>query len=58
LANQADPFHVYPLGDLREHVLEGHGELCWCGVRIEDGIVIHTSADGREACETGARGPS
>lgn len=48
----SDPVqHVYPLGDLREHVLEGMGESCWCGVRVVDGVVIHTSADGREADE-------
>lgn len=53
-----NPLHVYPLDDLREHVIEGYGEKCWCGVRVDDGIVVHTSADGREDFETGKRKPS
>ena len=50
-----NPLHVYPLNDLREHVIEGYGENCWCNIRVEDGIVIHTSMDGREKFETGER---
>ena len=49
-----DFYHVYPLNDLREHVLEGVN--CWCHPRIddEDGLVVHNAADEREKYETGA----
>ncbi len=53
-----EPLHVYPVDDLREHVIEGYGEGCWCGARVEDGLVIHNSLDGREQFETGERKPS
>jgi hypothetical protein len=48
--------HVYPVGDLREHVTEGRD--CWCHPVIEDHdgvgeVVIHNSLDGRERYETG-----
>jgi hypothetical protein len=49
------PIEVYPVGDLREHVLAASGKPCWCGAVDEDGVIIHTSADGREAFETGER---
>lgn len=50
---------VYPLGDLRQHVVGDRGK-CWCHPEIEctgDGgwIVVHNSMDGREQFETGAR---
>lgn len=52
--------HVYPLNDLRRHQLEGAD--CWCQPRVElsdpktgepyaEALVIHNSADGREAVE-------
>ncbi len=44
--------HVYPLGDLETHVLEG--TQCKCNPRIEtenEIIVVHNSFDGREAVE-------
>ena len=47
--------HVYPLGDLREHVLT---PLCWCRPRRDEDdreIVVHKSMDGREAFERGDR---
>lgn len=51
------PVHVYPLNDLREHATDG--TECWCGAEEDDeGIVVHNSADGREAFETGERKPS
>lgn len=52
--------HVYPVNDLKEHDTEGL--TCWCCPVIEWGdadlgdpyaepLVIHNSADGREAVE-------
>lgn len=53
-----DVVHVYPVGDLRDHVIDNHGE-CWCGPTIQhepDGtLIIHNSLDGREEYETGKR---
>jgi hypothetical protein len=45
--------HVIPFNDAHEH----EGSLgCWCHpVTDEDGIVIHNSADNREAFESGER---
>ena len=50
--------HIIPLHDLREHVAE-EGEECWCKPHVEEdtGLVIHNSADGREAYEIGSRKP-
>jgi len=51
--------HVYPLDDLRQH--ETDGEDCWCEPSYQyeigwlDHILIHNSADGREAFERGER---
>ena len=49
--------HVYPIGDLKEHVLEG--EVCWCQPTVDRDevptIVVHNSMDGRERYETGQR---
>ena len=52
--------HVYPVHDLREH--DTGGLTCWCcpvvefvhaetGITYAEPIVIHNSADGREAVE-------
>jgi hypothetical protein len=44
---------VAPLDDLRDHV---RGPDCWCGPTVTlDGILLHTSMDGREAYERGER---
>lgn len=44
--------HVYPLADLRRHVLCGP---CWCKPRLDledrTALIVHTSADGRELVE-------
>ena len=50
-------FHVYPLGDLREHVKSVE---CWCipTNSNEENIFEHNSLDGRESFETGERKPS
>lgn len=49
--------HVYPVNDTREHVTEGTG--CWCEPHIDwdqpEAIVVHNSADGREARELSER---
>ena len=57
-----DPGHhgakqVYPLRDLKEHLLE---RPCWCNPSYdeEDDILIHNAADEREKFETGERKPS
>jgi hypothetical protein len=49
--DQPRPIHVYPVNDLRDHVI--NGDPCPCLPRTEqDGaIVIHHSYDGREAKE-------
>lgn len=47
-----DRYHVYPLNDLREHIIEGE---CWCGAYDDDGVIIHNALDGREKFETGER---
>ena len=40
--------HVVPCGDLRRHEVAG---VCWCGGVEVQGLVVHWSADGREAGE-------
>jgi hypothetical protein len=47
-----EPFHVYPLNDLREHVLT---EQCWCKPVYDEGIIIHNSMDLREEYEKGRK---
>lgn len=42
---------VYPLDDLREHDPDNQG--CWCRPTYDEGMLIHHSADGREAYEEG-----
>lgn len=52
--------HVYTVNDKREHVTEGTG--CWCEPRIDwtlpEALVVHNSADGREALEQDFDGQS
>lgn len=48
------PFtHVYPINDLREHVVEGPD--CWCKPQWDEehDILIHNSLDQRDKYETG-----
>ena len=47
--------HVYPINDLREHVVDGPD--CWCNPQWdkEYDILIHNSFDQRELYETGER---
>ena len=47
--------HVFPIDDLRDHVLVGCD--CWCNPEYDevDDIVTHNSMDGREDFETGKR---
>ena len=47
--------HVYPLNDLRDHVVEG--KTCWCDPEYDEehDVLIHNSLDGREDYETGER---
>lgn len=47
-------WHVSPVNDLKEHIL--NGTWCWCEPVVEDrggeGVwVIHNAADGREFFE-------
>lgn len=46
--------HVYPLEDLRDHVVSGDRE-CWCHpTPEEDGaLLLHHAMDQREKYETG-----
>jgi hypothetical protein len=51
---------VYPVNDLREHVLQQHrkGE-CWCNPYIDEcGAISHNALDEREKFEYGERKPS
>ena len=52
-------WHVVPVDDIREHSDHKCRGECWCHPKIvEEGasyIVVHNSADGREAYETGQR---
>ena len=43
--------HVYPLGDLKEHVTDG--SECWCRPVVDDlaEVVVHNSLDRRELTE-------
>lgn len=45
--------HVYPIGDLREHVVDGG--KCWCNPEYDEegDMFVHNSMDGREKYETG-----
>lgn len=56
----AEAVHVYPLGDLREHVIDG--TPCWCAPETLDEpsgfVIVHRALDGREAYESGERKPS
>lgn len=45
-------WHVYPIGDLREHDTD-HADACWCHPQEDDGVIIHNSMDNREEYETG-----
>lgn len=53
-----DDFHVYPVGDLIWHELEG--DECPCGpdTKFVDGgsVVVHNSLDGREQNEISRTG--
>lgn len=42
--------HVVPVNDTHEHDLTLN---CWCKPKVDDGVVIHNSFDGRELFERG-----
>lgn len=47
----AQPYHVLPINDLKEHDKNEH---CWCRPVVDEyGNVIHNSMDQRELYETG-----
>lgn len=46
--------HVYPINDLRKHTLRD----CWCRPVDDEGVMVHSSLDGRELYENGERKPS
>lgn len=50
--------HVYPIGDIEEHILEG--TQCWCcpEIREEYGqfIIVHNAFDGRTLKENEKNG--
>lgn len=48
---------VWPLNDLRPHVVDGKGE-CWCRPRPDGNIMVHNSMDRREEYERGERVPT
>ena len=45
--------HVYPTNDLKPHNTES--SQCWCNPDVDDFVVIHKSADGREDYERGRK---
>ena len=47
--------HIYPINDLREHVLDG--ALCWCSPTYEEefDLYLHNSMDRREEYEEGRK---
>jgi len=49
--------HIVPIGDLKEHDFSSD---CWCcpDLHKDEWMVVHHSADNREAFETGQRKPS
>ena len=49
-------WHVYPVGDLREHSLDTDTP-CWCDPEYDEehDTYVHNSLDGREFYETGER---
>jgi hypothetical protein len=47
------PPTVYPLDDLRDHIVDGRP--CWCNPFDDDGVVVHNAADEREKYERGER---
>lgn len=48
-------FHVAPVEDLREHIIDDD-QQCWCNpVEDDNGVIVHNSMDGREAFEQGKR---
>lgn len=54
-----DYIHVYPLNDLKDHVIEGPD--CWCHPEpdhIYPNVIVHNSMDGREQYETKERKPN
>lgn len=46
------PFHVMPIGDLREHK---YSKECWCKPIYDEEVYVHNSMDEREKYETGER---
>jgi hypothetical protein len=48
-----NPFHVYPVNDLRDHITDGG--KCWCNPSVKDNVVIHNSMDERESYEQGRK---
>ncbi len=45
--------HICPIQDIRQHFSED----CWCEAAVEEGLIIHNSADQREAYEQRLRKP-
>ncbi len=48
-----DITHVYPIQDLRDHILEG--AMCWCKPTVDEDVIVHNSMDDREDFECGNR---
>jgi len=45
--------HIYPVEDMKPHVLDG--DTCWCCPCVEDDLVIHNAMDERETYEQGRK---
>jgi len=50
-------WHVYPVGDLKEHITDTREGMCWCEPAYDEeyDTYTHNSLDGRERYETGER---
>lgn len=46
-------YHIYPIGDLREHNTDGAD--CWCSPQHEGDMIVHNSMDRREEYEQGRK---
>lgn len=50
-----DTFEVVPKWDIGVHVAGAGTPMCSCNPRLDEGLIVHNSWDGREAFETGER---
>lgn len=49
-----EPAEIYPINDLKPHILGGRSP-CWCKAVDDEGVIVHNAMDGREAFQDGIR---